>query len=92
MSPGVWITPAFPKLIYVLEEDNVKKGTEYYYLTGDGCQMYRQAPLFPDYISEKKMMELKEGNCFPCHDAAAPSKPGRMKNGNYQFYGRNQAW
>lgn len=61
---GVWITPAFPKLIYVLEEDNIEKGSEYYYLTelATKCSAKR---LVPDYISEKVMKKLKEGNCFP---------------------------
>ncbi len=61
---GVWITPAFPKLIYVLEEDNIEKGSEYYYLTelAAKCSAKR---LVPDYISEKVMKKLKEGNCFP---------------------------
>ena len=61
---GVWITPAFPKLIYVLEEDNIHKDSPYYYLTelAAKCSAKR---LVPDYISEKKMKELKEGNCFP---------------------------
>ena len=60
---GVWITPAFPKLIYVLEEDNIQKGTEYFYLTelAAKCSAKR---LVPDYISEKIMKELKEGGCF----------------------------
>ena len=61
---GVWITPAFPKLIYVLEEDNIKEGTPYFYLTklAAKCSAKR---LVPDYISEKKMKELKEANSFP---------------------------
>lgn len=61
---GVWITPAFPKLIYVLEEDNIRESSPYYYLTklAAKCSAKR---LVPDYISEKKMKELKEGNCFP---------------------------
>lgn len=84
---GVWITPAFPKLIYVLEEDNVNEGTEYYYLTEMAAKCTAKR-LVPDYISEKKMMELKEGNCFPvmgCRSALSPWKDG---NGNYKFYGR----
>ena len=58
---GVWITPAFPKLIYVLEEDNIKEGTKYFYLTKLAAQCSAKR-LVPDYISEKKMKELKEGN------------------------------
>ena len=61
---GVWITPAFPKLIYVLEEDNIDEGSEYYYLTELAAKCTSKR-LVPDYISEKKMKELKEGNCFP---------------------------
>lgn len=67
---GVWITPAFPKLLYVLEEDNVKEGTPYWYLTklAAVCTAKR---MVPDYISEKKMLEYKvdkngHGNCYPC--------------------------
>ena len=61
---GVWITPAFPKLIYVLEEDNITKDSKYWYLTklAAKCSAKR---LVPDYISEKVMKKLKEGNCFP---------------------------
>ena len=70
---GVWITPAFPKLIYVLEEDNVNEGTEYYYLT-EMLPMYGQAPCSRLY-SEKKMMELKEGNCFPVDGMPQRLKP-----------------
>ena len=62
---GAWITPAFPKLIYVLEEDNVDQGTPYYYLTELAAKCTARR-MVPDYISEKKMLELKEGNCYPC--------------------------
>ena len=61
---GVWITPAFPKLIYVLEEDNIYKDSPYYYLTELAAKCTAKR-LVPDYISEKVMKELKEGNCFP---------------------------
>ena len=61
---GSWITPAFPKLIYVLEEDNIREGTEYFYLTELAAKCTAKR-MVPDYISEKKMKELKEGNCFP---------------------------
>lgn len=66
---GVWVTPAFPKLIYVLEEDNVREGSKYWYLTRLAAQCSAKR-LVPDYISEKKMKELKvdasgEGNCYP---------------------------
>lgn len=84
---GVWITPAFPKLIYVLEEDNVNEGTEYYYLTEMAAKCTAKR-LVPDYISEKKMMELKEGNCFPAMGCRSALSPWKDENGNYKFYGR----
>ena len=84
---GVWITPAFPKLIYVLEEDNVNEGTEYYYLTEMAAKCTAKS-LVPDYISEKKMMELKEGNCFPVMGCRSALSPWKDENGNYKFYGR----
>ena len=84
---GVWITPAFPKLIYVLEEDNVNEGTEYYYLTEMAAKCTAKR-LVPDYISEKKMMELKEGNCFPVMGCRSALSPWKDENGNYKFYGR----
>ena len=67
---GVWITPAFPKLIYVLEEDNVREGTPYWYLTQLAAKVTAKR-MVPDYISEKKMLELKvdkngEGHCYTC--------------------------
>ena len=84
---GVWITPAFPKLIYVLEEDNIREGSPYYYLTklAAKCSAKR---LVPDYISEKKMKELKEGNCFPVMGCRSALSPWKDENGNYKFYGR----
>ena len=84
---GVWITPAFPKLIYVLEEDNVYPDSKYYYLTklAAKCSAKR---LVPDYISEKKMKELKEGNCFPVMGCRSALAPWKDENGNYKFYGR----
>ena len=84
---GVWITPAFPKLIYVLEEDNITPGAPYYYLTelAAACTARR---LVPDYISEKKMKELKEGNCFPVMGCRSALSPWKDENGNYKFYGR----
>lgn len=84
---GVWITPAFPKLIYVLEEDNIEKGSEYYYLTEFAAKCTAKR-LVPDYISEKKMKELKEGNCFPVMGCRSCLSPWKDENGNYKFYGR----
>ena len=84
---GVWITPAFPKLIYVLEEDNINEGTEYYYLTEMAAKCTAKR-LVPDYISEKKMMELKEGNCFPVMGCRSALSPWKDQEGNYKFYGR----
>lgn len=67
---GVWITPAFPKLIYVLEEDNIHEDSKYWYLTKIAAKCSARR-LVPDYISEKKMLELKidklgNGNVYPC--------------------------
>ena len=84
---GVWITPAFPKLIYVLEEDNIEKGSECYYLTELAAKCTAKR-LVPDYISEKKMKELKEGNCFPVMGCRSCLSPWKDENGNYKFYGR----
>ena len=84
---GVWITPAFPKLIYVLEEDNVREGTEYFYLTELAARCTAKR-LVPDYISEKKMKELKEGNCFPVMGCRSALSPWKDENGKYKFYGR----
>ncbi len=84
---GVWITPAFPKLIYVLDEENIREGSEYFYLTklAAKCSAKR---LVPDYISAKKMKELKEGNCFPVMGCRSALSPWKDENGNYKFYGR----
>ena len=84
---GVWITPAFPKLIYVLEEDNIREGTEYFYLTQLAAKCTAKR-MVPDYISEKKMKELKEGNCFPVMGCRSALSPWKDENGNYKFYGR----
>lgn len=62
---GVYITPAFPKLLYVLEEDNIKSDSEYYYLTELAAKCTAKR-MVPDYISEKIMKELKDGDCYPC--------------------------
>ena len=84
---GVWITPAFPKLIYVLEEDNIHEDSKYYYLTelAAKCSAKR---LVPDYISEKVMKSLKEGNCFPVMGCRSSLAPWKDENGEYKFYGR----
>lgn len=84
---GHWVTPAFPKLIYVLEEDNIRAGTPYFYLTelSAVCTAKR---MVPDYISEKKMMELKEGSCFPVMGCRSALSPWKDENGEYKFYGR----
>ena len=84
---GAWITPAFPKLIYVLEEDNVTKDSPYYYLTELAAKCTAKR-LVPDYISEKKMKELKEGNCFPVMGCRSALSPWKDENGEYKFYGR----
>lgn len=84
---GQWVTPAFPKLIYVLEENNIHEDSEYFYLTelAARCSAKR---LVPDYISEKQMKKLKEGNCFPVMGCRSALNPWKDENGNYKFYGR----
>ena len=84
---GVWITPAFPKLIYVLEEDNVTEDSKYWYLTELAAKCTARR-MVPDYISEKKMKEYKEGNCFPVMGCRSNLNPWKDENGNYKFYGR----
>ena len=84
---GVWITPAFPKLIYVAEEDNVWEDSEYFYLTklAAKCSAKR---LVPDYISEKIMKELKEGGCFAPMGCRSCLSPWYDENGKQKWYGR----
>lgn len=84
---GVWITPSFPKLIYVLEEDNINPDGEYYYLTELAAECTAKR-LVPDYISEKVMKSLKEGNCFPVMGCRSALTPWRDDTGKYVFYGR----
>ena len=84
---GVWVTPAFPKLIYVLEEDNIREDSEYWYLTKLAAKCTAKR-LVPDYISEKKMKEIKEGNCFPVMGCRSALSPWKDEEGNYKFYGR----
>ncbi|MFR4117065.1 MAG: anaerobic ribonucleoside-triphosphate reductase [Faecalibacterium sp.] len=90
---GVWITPAFPKLIYVLEEDNVRPGTPYYYLTELAAKCTAKR-MVPDYISEKKMLELKvdkngEGHCYTCMGCRSFLTPYvDPETGKPKYYGR----
>ena len=84
---GVWVTPAFPKLLYVLDENNIKEGTEYWYLTKLAAKCTAKR-MVPDYISAKVMRELKEGNVFPCMGCRSFLQPYKDENGNYKFYGR----
>ena len=76
---GAWVTPAFPKLIYVLEEDNVEEGTPYFYLTELAAKCTTKR-MVPDYISEKKMKELKEGNCLPVICCIRELNPWQYEN------------
>lgn len=84
---GEYVTPAFPKLLFVLEESNIREDGEYYYLRKLAVECSAKR-LVPDYISEKKMIELKEGNCFPCMGCRSFLAPFKDENGNYKFYGR----
>jgi len=87
---GVWITPAFPKLIYVLEEDNVYEDSKYYYLTQMAAKCTARR-LVPDYISEKKMKEYKNGDVYPCMGCRSfltPDLEGLGENGAHKYYGR----
>lgn len=90
---GIWVTPAFPKLIYVLEEDNVEEGTEYYYLTKLAAKCTAKR-MVPDYISEKKMLELKidkngEGHCYTCMGCRSFLTPYvDPKTNQPKYYGR----
>ena len=89
---GIWITPAFPKLIYVLEEDNVREGTPYFYLTKLAAKCTAKR-MVPDYISEKKMLELKvdkngEGHCYTCMGCRSFLTPYVDENGKPKYYGR----
>lgn len=84
---GYWVTPAFPKLIYVLEPDNIEEGSPYYYLTELAAKCTARR-LVPDYISEKKMLELKEGCCYPCMGCRSFLTVYRDETGTPKFYGR----
>ena len=89
---GVWITPAFPKLIYVLEEDNIHDDSPYYYLTKLAAKCTAKR-MVPDYISEKMMFQLKidkngEGHCYPCMGCRSFLTPYVDENGKPKYYGR----
>lgn len=89
---GAWITPAFPKLIYVLEEDNIREDGEYFYLT-KLCAKCSVKRLVPDYISEKMMIQNKidtngDGHCFPCMGCRSFLTPYLDENGKPKYYGR----
>ena len=90
---GVWITPAFPKLIYVLEEDNIRPGAPYYYLTELAAKCTAKR-MVPDYISEKKMLEMKvdkngEGHCYTCMGCRSFLTPYvDPETGKPKYYGR----
>ena len=89
---GVWVTPAFPKLIYVLEEDNIHEDSKYWYLTKLAAKCTARR-LVPDYISEKKMLELKvdrngEGHCYPCMGCRSFLTPYVDEHNQPKYYGR----
>lgn len=84
---GVYVTQAFPKLLYVLEEDNIHENSHYWYLTKLAAKCTAKR-MNPDYISEKIMKKYKEGNCFPCMGCRSFLSPYKDENGNYKFYGR----
>ena len=85
---GVWITPAFPKLIYVLEEDNIKEDSKYFYLTKLAAECTAKR-MVPDYISEKIMKELKQGNCYTCMGCRSFLTVYKDKaTDDFKFYGR----
>ena len=89
---GVWVTPAFPKLIHVLEEDNIHEDSKYWYLTQLAAKCTAKR-MVPDYISEKKMLELKvdkngEGHCYPCMGCRSFLTPYVDENGKPKYYGR----
>ena len=89
---GVWITPAFPKLIYVLEEDNITEDSKYWYLT-QLCAKCSSKRLVPDYISEKVMLQNKvdvngDGHCYTCMGCRSFLTPYVDENGNPKYYGR----
>ena len=89
---GVWVTPAFPNLVYVLEEDNISEDSEYYYLTELAAKCTAKR-MVPDYISEKIMLKLKvdengNGNCYTCMGCRSFLTPYVDENGKPKYYGR----
>ena len=84
---GIYITPAFPKLIYTLEEDNIHEDSKYYYLTKIAAECTAKR-MVPDYISEKIMKQLKAGNCYTCMGCRSFLTVYKDENENYKFYGR----
>lgn len=84
---GAYVTQSFPKLIYVLEEDNISENSRYWDITVEAAKCTAKR-LVPDYISEKKIKESKEGNCFPSMGCRSFLAPYKDENGNYKFYGR----
>ena len=87
---GVWITPAFPKLIYVLDEDNIHENTPYYYLTKLAAECTAKR-MVPDYISAKIMRQMKNGDVYPCMGCRSfltPDTEGLGKDGKHKYYGR----
>ncbi len=84
---GIYITPAFPKLIYVLEENNISEGSKYWELTRLAAQCTAKR-LVPDYISEKIIKKLKSGNCYPCMGCRSFLTVYKDENDRYKFYGR----
>ncbi len=84
---GIYITPAFPKLIYVLEEDNIHEDSKYYYLTKIAAQCTAKR-MVPDYISEKIMKQLKQGNCYTCMGCRSFLTVYKDKENKFKFYGR----
>ncbi len=87
---GIWITPAFPKLIYVLDEDNIRPGTKYWYLTQLAAKCTAKR-MVPDYISAKVMREMKNGDVYPCMGCRSfPTSEDNVRNadGTRKYYGR----
>lgn len=84
---GVWITPAFPKLLYVTDENNIHPDSEYYYLTELAAECVSKR-MMPDFISAKIMREHYDGEVFPCMGCRSFLGPWKDENGKYKWYGR----